>query len=393
MTQLLVEKWSSLLDHEKLSPINDQYKREVTAQLLENNDSVLQETTSVEGMAQFSPIVMSMVRRNAPRLVAYDVCGVQPLTMPTGLIFAIRARYTNKDGDEALFDKIKTGHSGDATDDSSYNDGTENPFTSTPTVGKGLETVAGEKGTWNAMSATIESINVTSKTRHLRADYSLEVQQDWKAVHNIDAQLELSQILAQEILVEKNQELVRTIYTVAKPGAQSATTKGTFDLKTDSDGRHLIERFKGLVNQINRDANRIAIETRRGRGNLIICSADVASALQMAGILDFTPALQTMTNLDIVCSATYAGNIGPMRVYIDPYVQHDGYVVGYKGAGQFDAGLFYCPYVDLQPVSAVSTTDFRKSIGFQSRYALVSNPFTTMNANENVYYRKAAVKL
>ena len=401
----LVTEWKGLLDNDNYEPINEQHRRVVTAQILENQakdstptTALGESVTTTASMAGYDPVLINMVRRSVPKLIAYDICGVQPMDKPTGLIFAMKARYGNGTGDEALYNKVKTGHSGDKADDTTYNDGTVNPFLAGKMAtlpGKGGETKAMETGAWNSMSASIESVPVRATTRHLRAELSIEVQQDWRSVHNVDAEFELSNILAQEVLVETNQELVQTIYKIAKVGAQGTTQAGTFSLKDDSDGRWMVERYKGLLQQINRDANRIAIDTRRGRGNILITSADVASALQMAGVLDFAPALAAMTNMNIdIAGTAYAGNIGQMKVFIDPYLQHDGYVVGYKGNGNaYDSGIFYSPYLILQPASATDTKNFNKAIGFKSRYAVTANPFTSLNADENIYYRKASVKL
>lgn len=395
----LVEQYSEIIDSDNYQKIDERLRRFTTAQILDNQFNLNEDASlTTASMASYDPVVINMVRRSVPWLIAYDICGVQPMSGPTGLAFAMKARYGTGTGDEALYNKVKTGYSGDGTDDSSYNDGTDNPFlagTLTGKIGTGGETKAMETGEWNKMSASIEKVTLNAKTRHLKAELSIEVQQDWRAVHNIDAQYEMSNILAQDILVEKNQELVRTIYRIARVGAQKGTqSAGTFSLKDDSDGRWAVERYKGLLHQIYRDANQIAIDTRRGRGNFIITSADVASALQMAGVLDFAPALAAQTNMDVqIAGTSYAGNIGPMRVYIDPYLQYDGYVVGYKGSNQYDAGLIYAPYIHLQPAKAVNSDNFNTAIGFKTRYDIVANPFTTLNDNDNMYYRKVAVKL
>lgn len=404
----LVEKWAPVLDNDAFAPIKGIERRRATAQLLENQEKersnmraqlLNEDATLTANIAGFDPVLISMVRRSAPKLIAYDICGVQPMTMPTGLIFARRARYTSKNGDEALFTKVKANHSGvKGQNDDTYNDGTLNPFAATDltaaAIGSGEVTATAEAdNAWNSMTATVEKVQVTAKTRQLRADYSIELQQDWQAIHGVDADVELSNILAQEILVEINQEIVRTIYNIATLGAAGATTPGTFNLKQDSDGRWSAERFKGLLFQINRDANKIAIDTRRGRGNILVTSSDVAAALQMAGILDYAPALQSMTEIDVdLVGTTYVGNIGRMKVFVDPYLLHDGFVTGYKGADQYDAGMFYAPYVQLQPARATHADTFHNALGFKSRYGLVANPLTTLNQGQNVYYRKAAVK-
>jgi len=392
--QQLIEKWSPLLENEQLGKITDQHRMATTAQLLENVErEVLNEDaqTTTANIAGFDPVLINMVRRSAPKMIAYDICGVQAMTQPTGLVFAMKSRYTDKNGDEALFDTVKTGHSGDKAVDSK-----DNPFAanSPATIGSAQATQTAETdNNWNTMSATIEKVQVSAQTRQLRADYSIELAQDWKAVHGMNAEAELANILSSEILIEQNREIVHKIYNIAKVGAQFGTTPGTFDLLQDSDGRWSAERFKGLLFAINRDANRIALETRRGKGNILITSADVASALQMAGLLDFAPAIEALSgalSVDIT-GATFAGTMGTMKVYIDPFLQHDGYVVGYKGANQYDAGLIYCPYVALQAYKAVDPKTFQPAIGFKTRYGLVANPFTTMNAGDNIYYRKAQI--
>lgn len=393
-SKLLIEKWSPLLENEALGKITDQHRKATTAQLLENmerealNEDAQSTTANIAG---FDPVLISMVRRSAPKMIAYDVCGVQAMTQPTGLVFAMKSRYTDKNGDEALFNKVKSGHSGDKAVDSA-----DNPFEATKpaTIGQGQATATAETdNNWNTMSATVEKVQVSAQTRQLRADYSLELAQDWKAVHGMNAEAELANILASEILIEQNREIVHKIYQIAKMGAQFTRTAGEFDMLQDSDGRWSAERFKGLLFAINRDANAIALETRRGKGNILITSADVASALQMAGLLDFAPAIEALSgslSVDIT-GATFAGTMGTMRVYIDPFLTHDGYVVGYKGASQYDAGLIYCPYVPLQAYKAVDPKTFQPAIGFKTRYGIVANPFTTLNANDNIYYRKAKV--
>ena len=333
----------------------------------------------------------------APKLIAYDVTGVQPMSGPTGLIFALRARYAdNADltaATEALHNEADTDWSGAA---SPVHAGT-NPFDgSTYTTGQAMDTATAE-GTdrWNQMGVTVEKSSVEAKSRQLRADYSIELAQDLRAIHGLDAENELANILSTEIITEINREVVRLIYGIAVPGASDATTPGTFDLDVDADGRWSVEKFKGLVFQLERDANKIAYQTRRGKGNVIICSADVASALAMAGVLDYAPALQQGSDLDVdVTGTTYAGNFkGKFKVYVDPYVTGEGYVVGYRGSNQYDAGFFYCPYVPLQLVRATNQDSFQPAIGFKTRYGLVSNPFVTngLSANQNFYYRKVQV--
>ena len=424
--QDLVKKWAPVLDHEGAAPIKEQYRREVTAVLLENQEremrrgheamGELNEAAPANavgsygdtgGFAKFDPVLISLVRRAMPQLIAYDVAGVQPMTQPTGLIFAMKSRYSTQGGTEALFNEADTDFSGTGTHAGS----TWNP--SSNTTGTGLTTAAGERlgqggsgdGSFGAMAFSIEKRSVTAKTRALKAEYSIELAQDMKSVHGLDAEGELSNILSTEILSEINREVIRTIYTTAKAGAAvGTTTAGTFDLDTDSNGRWSVEKFKGLLFQIEREANAIAQQTRRGRGNFIICSSDVASALAMAGVLDYAPALNTSLNVD-EASTTFAGVLnGKYKVYVDPYTANQGtsqfFVMGYKGTSAFDAGLFYCPYVPLQMVRAVDPNSFQPKIGFKTRYGLVANPFVQLDnsdsdgaltADVNYYYRKVAV--
>ena len=441
----LQEKWAPLLDYEGMDPIKDAHRRAVTAQLLENQEITLREereflseaapTNSVQagGVANFDPVLISLIRRAMPNLVAYDLAGVQPMNGPTGLIFAMRSRYTSMGGTEALFNEVDSAFSASGistsdpyvagSDGAAAGFGTdlqrgENPGVlaingapSTYSVGQGIDTgLAEDLGsgqTFNEMAFSIEKVTVTAKSRALKAEYSLELAQDLKAIHGLNAEAELANILSTEILAEINREVIRTIYKAARPGAQTnVATPGVFDLDVDSNGRWSVEKFKGLIFQIERDANAIAQETRRGKGNMILCSADVASALTMAGVLDYTPALDANLNVDATGN-TFAGILaGKFRVYIDPYATNlaaDGsqyYVVGYKGASPYDAGLFYCPYVPLQMVRAVGQDTFQPKIGFKTRYGLVSNPFaegTTqglgrITANSNRYYQRVTVK-
>jgi hypothetical protein len=359
------------------------------------------------GFAKFDPVLISLVRRAMPQLIAYDVCGVQPMTQPTGLIFAMKSRYSTQGGTEALFNEADTDFSGTGTHAGS----TFNP--SSNTTGTGLTTSAAERlgqggtgdGSFGSMAFSIEKRSVTAKTRALKAEYSIELAQDMKSVHGLDAEGELSNILSTEILSEINREVIRTIYKTAKVGAAvGTTTAGTFDLDTDSNGRWSVEKFKGLLFQIEREANAIAQQTRRGRGNFIICSSDVASALAMAGVLDYAPALNTSLNVD-EASTTFAGVLnGKYKVYVDPYTANQGttqfFTMGYKGSSAFDAGMFYCPYVPLQMVRAVDPNSFQPKIGFKTRYGLVANPFVQLDnsdsdgaltADVNYYYRKVAV--
>ena len=416
--QALLKKWAPILEHDALPSIKDNYRKEVTAVLLENQEremgkqqEALFETTAANavgsygdtgGIAKFDPVLISLVRRAAPQMIAYDVCGVQPMTQPTGLIFAMKSRYSTQGGTEALFNAANTAFSGAA----SPADAGSNPATGTYTTGVGMSTSTaeglGDSTTFNQMAFSIEKTSVTAKTRALKAEYTVELAQDLKSVHGLDAEGELSNILSTEILAEINREVLRTIYTTAKPGAQvGTTTAGTFDLDTDSNGRWSVEKFKGLLFQIERDANAIAQQTRRGKGNFIICSSDVASALAMAGILDYAPALSTNLNVD-ESSTTFAGVLnGRYKVYVDPFSANQSatqfFTVGYKGTSAFDAGLFYCPYVPLQLVRAVDPNTFQPKIGFKTRYGMVANPFVSLDgsggltANENYYYRRVAV--
>jgi hypothetical protein len=423
--QDLVKKWTPILEHEGSAPIKNNYIKEVTAVLLENQERELRRGheamgelneaapanavgsyPDTGGMAKFDPVLISLVRRAMPQLIAYDVAGVQPMTQPTGLIFAMKSRYSTMGGTEALFNEADTDFSGTGT-----HSGTA-VFGGSDTTGTGLATSDGERlgqggqgdGSFGQMAFSIEKTSVTAKTRALKAEYSIELAQDMKSVHGLDAEGELSNILSTEILAEINREVIRTIYTTAKPGAAVGTaTAGTFDLDVDSNGRWSVEKFKGLMFQIEREANAIGQQTRRGRGNFIITSADVASALAMAGVLDYTPALQGNSAMNIDdTSTTFAGVLnGKYKVYVDPYTANVSatqfFVVGYKGQSAFDAGLFYCPYVPLQMVRAVDPNSFQPKIGFKTRYGLVANPFVSLDgtggltANENYYYRRVKV--
>ena len=419
LTENLQQKWGPVLEHPDLPVIKDSYKKAVTTVILENQEKAMKEERGMlheaapvndaaampdsGGIAKFDPILISLVRRAMPNLIAYDICGVQPMTGPTGLIFAMKSRYATQGGTEALFTEADTDFSGKGTHANS------NPVESPFTTGTGGTTAEGEalgdgsvsfgnSGHFQEMAFSIEKTSVTATTRALKAEYTLELAQDLKAVHGLDAETELANILSTEILAEINREVVRLVYTSAKPGAQAGAvaSAGTFDLDTDSNGRWSVERFKGLLFQIERDANTIAQDTRRGKGNFIITSSDVASALSMAGVLDYTPALQSNLTVDDTGN-TFAGTInGGMKVYIDPYSANSSdsnqfYCVGYKGSNAYDAGLFYCPYVPLQMVRAVGESTFQPKIGFKTRYGLVSNPFTSISANSNAYYRLTAV--
>jgi len=436
LTEELQKKWAPVLEHPELESIKDPYKKAVTALVLENQQQAMaqdrqQLNETIDGptnatgsaVANFDPILISLVRRALPNLIAYDVAGVQPMTGPTGLIFAMRARYTNQSGTEAFYNEANTAYSGvtsvanpygfrgTAVTDVATNpvaDLTANAFT----TGIARTTATAEflgsdsNAIFQQMAFSIEKVTVTAQSRALKAEYSLELAQDLKAIHGLDAETELSNILSTEILSEINREVIRTIYTTAVVGAKyGTTTQGYFDLDTDSNGRWSVERFKGLIFQIERDANVIAKETRRGKGNVLIVSSDVASAMAMAGVLQYTPALQADLQVDDTGN-TFAGMLhGRIKVYIDPYF--GGYTsnqelvtVGYKGSSPYDAGLFYCPYVPLQMVRAVDQFTFQPKIGFKTRYGMVANPFAEgsgaglglLNARTNKYYRIFGVK-
>ena len=463
----LQEKWAPLLDADSADPIKDQHRRMVTAVLLENQEKFLNEernflaeaptnlgnaagasggfgggATPGGPVAGFDPVLISLIRRSMPNLVAYDLAGVQPMNGPTGLIFAMRSRRDSQSGDETFFDEVNTAFSAqdagndttqgaytaETSDGSAVGFGTtqpgakhgSNPGLLNPSsdatqddyaVGQGMATGDSEAlgdasgNQFNEMAFSIEKVTVTAKSRALKAEYSLELAQDLKAIHGLNAEAELANILSTEILAEINREVIRTIYKVAETGAIANTaTDGAFDLDVDSNGRWSVEKFKGLLFQIERDANAIAQRTRRGKGNMILCSADVASALTMAGVLDYTPALNANLNVDDTGN-TFAGVLqGKYRVYIDPYSANVSdtqyYVVGYKGSSPYDAGLFYCPYVPLQMVRAVGQDTFQPKIGFKTRYGIVANPFaegTTVGAgaltsNANRYYRRVKVQ-
>lgn len=415
------KKWQPVLEHPDLPKIGDSYRRAVTATILENQERAAKEdraflredapTNSTAGTVNWDPILISLVRRAMPNLIAYDIAGVQPMTGPTGLIFAMRSRYSSAAGTEALFNEADTPFSGagsqSGTNPSVLNDSPAGTYTK----GTGMTTAAAEalgdstSNSFAEMAFSIEKATVTAKSRALKAEYTMELAQDLKAIHGLDAETELANILSAEILAEINREVVRTIYINAEKGAPSGTTTtaGVFDLDTDSNGRWSVERFKGLMFQLERDANRIAQRTRRGKGNIIITSADVASALQMAGVLDYAPALNNNLNVDDTGN-TFAGVLnGRYKVYIDPYSANSAaaqyYIVGYKGTSPYDAGMFYCPYVPLQMVRAVGQDTFQPKIGFKTRYGLVANPFAELagsvndagSANANTYYQKVKV--
>ena len=428
LTENLQEKWQPVLEHPDLPKIEDSYKRAVTTVILENQEKAVREDRSFMSEAapanatgasvdNWDPVLISLVRRAMPNLIAYDICGVQPMSGPTGLIFAMKSRYASQTGTEALFDEADSdfgsrdaaGGSGSATAHSGANPAVLNDGSpGTYTTGVGFTTTQAETlgdGTdeFAEMAFSIDKVTVTAKSRALKAEYTMELAQDLKAIHGLDAETELANILSSEILAEINREVVRTIYTNAKPGAQTNTSNGgIFDLDTDSNGRWSVEKFKGLLFQLERDANAVGQQTRRGKGNIIICSADVASALQMAGVLDYAPALATNLNVDDTGN-TFAGVLnGKFKVYVDPYSANVSakqfYVAGYKGTSPYDSGLFYCPYVPLQMVRAVGQDSFQPKIGFKTRYGMVANPFaeaapvsTAGSANSNKYYRRVQV--
>lgn len=451
---MLTEKWADILDLEGAPAIADSHRRAVTAQLIENQVKAMKEDyahgqfftmlqedapannggtgialgqqgATNTNMAGYDPVLINLVRRAMPQLIAFDVCGVQPMTMPTGLIFALRSRYTSQDGTEALYNEADTGFSGDgfgklkATHSASnWADGAIDDFK----VGRAMSTTDAEHlGTtgdgardWGQMAMSIERTSVVAQTRALKAEYTMELAQDLKSVHGLDAENELSNILATEILSEINREIIRDIYVTAEIGCESGTMeKGVFDLDVDADGRWSAEKYKGLLMRIEREANRIAQRTRRGRGNFIICSSDVASALQMAGMLDYAPAIQNNLNVN-EAQTTFAGILnGKFKVFVDPYQSNGSsnqfVVVGYKGTSAYDAGMFYCPYVPLQLVRAQDPNTFQPKIGFKTRYGIALNPMVQATANtpsvisdkagdlakfagKNYYYRKFIVK-
>jgi len=434
LSEQLQKKWAPVLEHADLPKISDPYRRAVTAVVLENQIQAMAKEAGViteaaptnssgtggfggadaqnaGPVAGFDPILISLVRRSLPNLIAYDVCGVQPMTGPTGMIFAMRTMYGDNrsasTGTEAFYNEANTAHAGaSATAQQTF--GLKATTSDVPfgvfnanTAG-GMATATAEGLTPLEMGFSIEKVTVTAKTRALKAEYSMELAQDLKAVHGLDAETELSNILSSEILAEINREVLRTIYTVSKVGCKvGTTTVGTFDLDTDSNGRWMVEKVKGLAFQIEREANQIAKLTRRGKGNVMICSSDVASALAMAGILDYNSALAGQVSLTVDDTGnTFAGTLfGRIKVYIDPYFPtgstSEFAVIGFKGSNAYDAGIFYCPYVPLQMVRAVDTNTFQPKIGFKTRYGLVANPFAegttqgngALTATSNNYYR------
>jgi hypothetical protein len=460
LNEQIQKKWQPVMEHPDLAPIKDVHKRSVVAQLLENQERAAREdgfgsggyrapgllgeaaptnsmgassSTAGDGSIDtFDPVLISLVRRSMPNLIAYDICGVQPMTGPTGLIFAMRSRYTDQAGTEALFNEANTTFSGSAAGNTasrrvvgntttgrtqSGNDPTGRASAATTgsyTVSTGMARSSAERlgdgttagGNFQEMAFSIEKVAVTAVSRALKAEYTMELAQDLKAIHGLDAETELSNILAAEILSEINREVVRTINYTASAGAQeNVTTAGTFNLDVDSNGRWMVEKFKGLLFQIERESNQIAKATRRGKGNIMICGSDVAAAMQMAGVLDYTPALANNLNVDDTGN-TFAGVLnGRIKVYIDPYFSSASgsqyFTLGYKGSSAFDAGLFYCPYVPLQMVRAIGQDSFQPKIGFKTRYGMVANPYATSSADGvigapntkgyNVYYRFVAV--
>ena len=458
--QALTEKWSPVLGHEGAGAIKDNYRKAVTAVLLENTERQLREErgmineastvgaisstggqalggsgleTKTGGLAGFDPVMISLIRRAAPNLVAYDICGVQPMSGPTGLIFAMKSHYNNRSGAEALYNEPDANFSGNQQGPAAYNDeivplgdgGTTDANPGLLNDGGTYEKYAGgipredaetlgsgAGNLFNEMDFSIEKTAVTAKTRALRAEYTLELAQDLKAIHGLDAEQELANLLSSEILAEINREVVRTIYTVAKPGAQNnVANAGIFDLDVDSNGRWSVEKFKGLMFQIERDANAIAQQTRRGKGNFIVTSADVASALAMSGTLDYSSGLSgaggpSIGEVDDTGNLLVGTMNGRIKVYVDPYSANVSnnhyYVVGYKGSSPYDAGLFYCPYVPLQMLRSIDPETFQPKIGFKTRYGMVANPFVeasagvpdaeALTASKNQYYRRVLVK-
>lgn len=395
----LVEKWEDVLNESTSPEIKDNYRRRVTARLLENTEQYLREDSNLTtGVQNFDPVLIGLVRRAAPKLISYDIMGLQPLSMPTGLCFAMKARAAQtppntgvQSGPEIIgLDEAKTSYGGTGTHLG------EDPFDNTYSTGYGKTTAAGEVDPWASVGVTIEKTSVAAVTHQLRSDYSLELAQDMKRVHGLDADAELINILSTELIAELNRIAVRTVYKAAKLGAQFASTPGTYNLNADSDGRWSAERFKGLLFAMERDANMVAIESRRGKANKVIVSADVASAMVMAGVLDYAPALASTINMEVdAAGATYVGTSGTFQVYMDPYLGVNAYCVIYKGASPYDAGMFYHPYIPLELARAVDPTNFHNALGFKTRYAFSENPFVGNNSNianrQNYYMRIAKV--
>jgi len=416
----LMKKWGPVLEHEALPQIQDKHRQAVTATLLENTEVALREGSSYSPQSllseaevgpvnhtgevqNYDPVLISLVRRAMPNLVAYDIAGVQPMTGPTGLIFAMRSNYVdganNSVKTEAMYNEADTDFSGTGTHANGLGAGSE-------TTGTGMATSAAEQlgstngGSFGEMSFQIDKVSVEAKSRALKAEYTTELAQDLKAIHGLDAETELANMLSAELLAEINREVVRTVYNTAVAGSPDTASAGTFNLDVDANGRWSVEKFKGLMFQIEKEANAIAKATRRGKGNIILCSSDVASALQMAGVLDYTPALNSNNLNPDDTGNTFVGVLnGRFRVYIDPYAGANYMVVGYKGSSAFDAGLFYCPYVPLQMVRAVGENSFQSKLGFKTRYGMVANPFApggsagtgALTADANVYYRRSAI--
>jgi len=416
-----LKKWAPVLEHADAAPINDHYRKSVTAKLLENTEKAIQEeaaagaygslteTTNTTSADKFNPVLISLVRRAMPNLIAYDVAGVQPMSGPTGLIFAMKSRKNdlvaspsqtgvNTNDPEIMFDEADTAFSGAG----SHTTAAESAGGEPTATGYGIGTPTGEALTgtgFGEVGFTIEKATVTAKTRALKSEYTMELAQDLKAIHNLDAESELANILSSEILAEINREVIRSIRTTAKPGFQNdkaSPSVNTFDLDSDADGRWAVEKFKSLIFQLEVEANAIAVETRRGKGNYVICSSNVASALAAAGSLDYTPALSSNLNVDATGN-TFAGVLnGRMKVYVDPYAVGDYATVGYRGTNPYDAGMFYCPYVPLTMVRAVDENTFQPKIAFKTRYGLQANPFVTTadgigSANSNPYFREILV--
>ncbi len=436
--QQIVEKWSPIIDLPEFSPIpqRQQYRRKViTARMLENTDNVLKQNKPERqqmlsedlpansvgggGIDNYDPILISLVRRAMPNLVAYDVCGVQPMSGPTGLIFALRPRYTSQTGAEAFYDEVNTAFStivsgnNQVLGQANSNLQTGNTVSGNSEIynfGSAMNTALAEALGSNStnefaqMAFDIDRVTVTAKTRALKSEYSIELAQDLKNIHGLDAETELANIMTAELLAEINREVIRSIILTGRPGSPNAQVAGNYNLDLDTSGRWLVEKQKGLHFQVELEANALAKATRRGKGNIVLCSSNVASALQMAGVLDFTPALNSNQLQVDDTGNTFAGVLnGRINVYIDPYAPTDYMVVGYKGASTFDAGLFYCPYVPLQMVRAVAyggtNADFQPAVGFKTRYGMVANPFSrgattsdgTLVPNVNVYYRRSLV--
>jgi hypothetical protein len=420
LSEDLQKKWSPVLEHPDLPTIKDSYRKAVTAVLLENQETAIAESGSGmlfeaapanqtgSSIDNYDPVLISLVRRAMPQLIAYDVCGVQPMTGPTGLIFAMKSRYSTQAGTEALFNEADSSFTGSGTHSANGNPAAASSSSTAFTAGAGTATATGEalgdsaSNAFAEMAFSIDKVTVTAKTRALKGEYTMEMAQDLKAIHGLDAETELANILSSEVLSEINREVIRTIYNNATTGADTnVATAGTFDMDVDSNGRWMVEKFKGLMFQIEREANAIGKATRRGKGNILLTSSDIASALQMAGILDYSPGLSGNNLQSDDTSNTFAGVLnGRYRVYVDPYATtqaNNWFVVGYKGSNAYDAGLFYCPYVPLQMVRAVGENNFQPKIGFKTRYGMVSNPFANsggtgaLTYNSNIYYTRVLV--